>query len=301
MRGVCGPYRHRRPLRWAVAGAGATVAAALTAGSLTGTLSFGDGPGSGERPPKAAPSPHTPADALQPPIVARAQWRADPKLLDQKPRYADAVHAVVLHHTGHSNDYDCSDSPHLVRDMYRTHAVARDWGDLGYNFLVDRCGTIFEGRKGGVDRPVVGAHTIGINTGTTGIAAIGTFTEGAPVPKALRKSVEMLIAWKLGLTGIAPEARSQLISSNSSSRFTKGSTVSVPTVLGHIDAYETTCPGKALAQLLPALRKGAARLQSKAKVQIRKEGGRPRNKKAEGAARRAPSGHARIGGTAGSA
>ena len=270
MRGPQGSGRHRRPHRWAATGAGATVAAGLTTLALAGTVPLG-----ADRAP-AAPAPHATAgrpslaDVLRPPIVGRGQWGADPRILDQKPRYADAVHAVVLHHTGHSNDYDCSDSPYLVRDMYATHAVGKDWGDIGYNFLVDKCGTIFEGRIGGADRPVVGAHTVGLNRGTTGIAAIGTYTEGVPVPKPLQKSLEMLIAWKLGLTGTAPADRARLVSTNDSSRFPKDSTVRMPTVFGHIDGYETNCPGEALMQVLPALRKEATRLQSRAKQRIRR-------------------------------
>lgn len=290
MRGARGSHRHRRPLRWAVTGAAAT-AAALTTLPLAGAPSFGPDPDPGERSPTPSVSPPSPAHALQPAIVARKEWGADPKLLDQKPRYADSVHAVVIHHTSHANDYDCSDSPYLVRDMYATHAVANDWGDLGYNFLVDKCGTIFEGRLGGVDRAVVGAHTVGLNRGTTGIAAIGTYAEGVPVPKPLRKSLEMLVAWKLGLTGIAPVARARLVSTNSNSRFTKGSSVNVPTVIGHIEAYETNCPGDALVRLLPALRKEAARLQSEAKVLVKRDAEGTTGRKAPGGRRSA---HAEV-------
>lgn len=268
---------------WAASGAGAAVAAALTALALADAPPFGADPGSGSRSPHASASPYSPADALRPPIVTREKWGADPRLLDQRPHYADAVHAVVIHHTGNSNDYDCADSPRLVREMYATHAVDKGWGDIGYNFLVDRCGTVFEGRKGGVDRPVIGAHAIGLNKGTTGIAVIGAYREGVPVPEPLRESMAVLIAWKLGLAGIAPGARAQLVSTNSSSRFPKHSSVTVPTVIGHIDAYETNCPGKALRELLPSLRKEAARLQSEAKALVRRDGGRAGDRKAGGA------------------
>ncbi|WBB61794.1 peptidoglycan recognition protein [Streptomyces sp. WMMC500] len=282
MKGARGSEKRRHTLRWAATGAAAAVAAALSALVLAEVPPFGaDDPGPRVRSPHTPAAPLSPADALQPPIVTRKEWGADPRLLDQKPRYADAVHAVVIHHTGDSHDYDCSDSPHLVREMYATHAVGNDWGDLGYNFLVDRCGTIFEGRLGGVERPVVGAHALGLNRGTTGIAAIGAYPEGVPVPKPLRKSLEMLIAWKLGLTGVAPGARAQLVSTSSLGRFPEDSTVNVPTVLGHIDAYETTCPGESLLRLLPALRKEAARLQSKAKVLVKGDSGRPGGREAQ--------------------
>ncbi|MEO3845496.1 N-acetylmuramoyl-L-alanine amidase [Streptomyces sp. B22F1] len=297
MRGVCGSHRPRRPLRWAVTGAGAVIAAVVTVLALSGTPPFAASPDPGERSPKAAADPYAPAKALRPAIVGRKQWGADRRLLDQKPRYADSVHAVVIHHTGHLNDYDCAESPHYVRDMYEAHAVGKGWGDLGYNFLVDRCGTVFEGRLGGVGRAVVGAHTLGLNRGTTGIAVIGTFPEGVPVPKPLRESLAVLIAWKLGLTGIAPTARTQVVSTNSSTRFTEEGSVSVPAVLGHIDAYETNCPGEALVRLLPTLRKEAAQVQSRAKVLVKKDAGRAGTKKAKDRARRAPGSDARPAGT----
>ncbi|MFW6691146.1 N-acetylmuramoyl-L-alanine amidase [Streptomyces sp. MAR4 CNX-425] len=273
MRGPRGYDTCRRPLCRAAAGVGGTVAAAFTVLALAGAPPFGAGPERAVREPEATASPFSPVDTLRPAITLRDQWGADPRLLDQKPRYADGVHAVVIHHTGHANDYDCSDSPHLVREIYATHAVGKDWGDIGYNFLVDKCGTIFEGRLGGVDRAVVGAHTIGLNRGTAGIAAIGTYTEGVRVPKALRESVARLVAWKLGLTGAAPGARARLVSTNSSSRFPKGTSVTVPSVLGHIGAYETNCPGEALVRLLPLVRKEAARLQNKARVLVKGGGG----------------------------
>lgn len=282
MRGPRGYDRCRRPLCRAAAGVGATVAAALTALGLAGAPPFDDDPGPAVRRPKASAGPVSPVDTLRPAITVREHWGADPRLLDQKPRYADAVHAVVIHHTGNVNDYECSDSPHLVREIYATHAVGRAWGDIGYNFLVDRCGTIFEGRLGGVDRAVVGAHTVGLNRGTAGIAAIGTYTEGVPVPKPLQESVAKLIAWKLGLTGAAPVARARLVSTNSNSRFPKDSSVNVPTVLGHIGAYETNCPGEALVRLLPTFRREAARLQNEARVLVKRDPGETSSRKAGG-------------------
>ncbi|WP_229360155.1 peptidoglycan recognition protein family protein [Streptomyces albidoflavus] len=266
MSDVRGAGRRGYRVRRVAAGSGAVAAAVLLALPLAGVPPFGIGPAQGTRTPAAPTSPLVWAGTLKPPIVTRAQWGADPKLLDQKPHYADSVRAVVIHHTGHPNGYDCADSPALVREVYQAHAVNKEWGDIGYNFLVDTCGTIYEGRLGGADRAVIGAHTVGLNTGTTGIAAIGTFTAGTPVPEPMRRSIEKLIAWKLALAQADPVATTHLLSRNSDSRFTKNTTVTMPAVFGHIDAYETNCPGDALMQLLPALRKGAARLQGDAKL-----------------------------------
>lgn len=112
--------------------------------------------------------------------------------------------AVFVHHTDSPNGYDCADAPKIIRYLYAGQAGVRHWDDIGYNFLVDRCGTIYEGRAGGIDRAVVGAHTQGFNVGTAGIAAIGTFTAGVPVPKAMTDAIAAVAAWKLGLVGIDP-------------------------------------------------------------------------------------------------
>ncbi|MFB6595811.1 peptidoglycan recognition protein family protein [Streptomyces diastaticus] len=294
MSDVRGLGRRGYRVRWLAAGSGAVAAAVLLALPLAGVPPFGGGPAPQARTPATPADPLVWARTLKPPIVTRAQWGADPALLDQKPHYADEVRAVVIHHTSHPNGYDCADSPALVREIYEAHAVNEAWGDIGYNFLVDTCGTIFEGRLGGTDRAVIGAHTVGLNTGTTGIAAIGTFTAGTPVPEPMLRSIEKLIAWKLGLAQTAPAARTHLLSRNSDSRFDKNTTVTMPTVFGHIDAYETNCPGDALMRLLPALREGAAHLQSEAKV-LAHEKDRQTRRQADGApggpaARPAPSG-----------
>lgn len=285
------PRRRRTALYGAVGGAG-TAVAVLVALAVAGAPPFDNGPAPLSRKGTGASTPPQPpaAAVLKPHIVSRAQWGADSRILDQKPHYADAVRAVVIHHTDNPNTYSCADSPALVRDIYRAHAVGRGWGDIGYNFLVDKCGTVFEGRLGGVDRPVIGAHTVGLNKGTTGIAAIGTYTEGVPVPQALRRSVERIIAWKLGLSGVAPAHRTQLVSTNSDSRFPKDSAVNVPTVLGHIEAYETDCPGEALMRLLPTFRKDATLLQSKARVLAQSDEGQGHQGNQGGTGGRGPAG-----------
>src|SRR5881275_680433 len=122
------------------------------------------------------------------------------------------------------NRYDCAEAPRIIRHLYAGQTGARQWDDIGYNFLVDRCGTIYEGRAGGVDRPVTGAHTQGFNHRTTGIAALGTFTAGVTVPKAMTDAIATLAAWKLGLADIDPRAEVRLVSSNSLSRYRTGST-----------------------------------------------------------------------------
>lgn len=202
--------------------------------------------------------------APRPRILPRSVWLHDTGAPDRPPpRYDDRVVAVFVHHTDSPNDYDCADTPRIIRSQYEGQTRDRSWDDIGYNFLVDRCGTLYESRAGGIDRPVTGAHTQGFNHRTAGIAAIGTFTEGASVPAAMTDAIAALVAWKLGLTGIDPRAGVRLVSSNSHSRYPRGTTALLPAVAAHRDAYMTRCPGPALADRLPAVRLRAAALQGR--------------------------------------
>ncbi|MET7284901.1 peptidoglycan recognition protein [Streptomyces sp. NPDC005573] len=202
--------------------------------------------------------------AARPAIVPRSAWldgrtgRTQPP-----PRYDDKVVAVFIHHTDSPNGYACADAPRIIRDLYAGQTGARAWDDIGYNFLVDRCGTIYEGRAGGAERAVIGAHTQGFNHRTAGIAALGTFTAGVAVPKAMTDSIAAVAAWKLGLAGVDPRARVRLVSSNGLSRYHAGSAASLPVVAGHDQGFMTSCPGAALTARLPEIRQTAARLQGR--------------------------------------
>ncbi|MET7684464.1 peptidoglycan recognition protein [Streptomyces sp. NPDC005423] len=220
---------------------------------------------------RATAHPRTPAarpavahTAARPPIVPRSAWLDTlTRHAQPPPRYDDKVVAVFVHHTDSPNGYDCADAPRIIRYLYAGQTGARDWDDIGYNFLVDRCGTIYEGRAGGPDQAVTGAHTQGFNHRTAGIAAIGTFTTGRPVPRALTDAIAALAAWKLGLAGTDPRATARLVSSNGLSRYAAGATATLPALAGHRDGYMTSCPGAALAARLPDIRERAARLQGR--------------------------------------
>ncbi|MFJ4712162.1 peptidoglycan recognition protein [Streptomyces sp. NPDC088785] len=251
---------------------------ALALGLLVLCAVGADRPGPG--PARAVAGPVMPAAALPvrartasggayasaaPRIVPRGRWLARADTYHRDPvRYADRVVAVFVHHTDSPNGYDCADTPRIIRHLYAGQAGGRAWDDIGYNFLVDRCGTVYEGRAGGVDRPVVGAHTQGFNRNTAGIAAIGTFTEGTPVPRAMTDAIAAVAAWKLGLSGVDPRATVRLVSSNGHSRYPAGATAGFLAVSGHRDGYETFCPGLALMAELPAIRAHAAHLQGRA-------------------------------------
>ncbi|WP_434100814.1 peptidoglycan recognition protein family protein [Streptomyces pharetrae] len=201
--------------------------------------------------------------APRPPIVPRSAWLANTSPTQPPPRYDDTVVAVFVHHTDSPNAYSCADTPRIIRHLHEGQTRARRWDDIGYNFLVDRCGVIYEGRAGGADRAVTGAHTQGFNHRTVGIAAIGTFTAGTEVPRVMTDAIAALAAWKLGPSGTDPRARVRLVSSNSGSRYAAGTHADLPVVAGHSDGYMTSCPGAALAARLPEIRELAARLQNR--------------------------------------
>ncbi|MFF5011652.1 peptidoglycan recognition protein [Streptomyces sp. NPDC001165] len=213
----------------------------------------------------AADRPQQAHRAPRPLIVPRAAWLDSTAATHSQPppRYDDKVVAVFVHHTDSPNHYDCAEAPRIIRDLYAGQTGPRSWDDIGYNFLVDRCGTIYEGRAGGVDRPVTGAHTQGFNHRTTGIAALGTFTAGVAVPQAMTDAIATLAAWKLGLADVDPRSRTRLVSSSGLSRYKAGSTVTLPAVAGHNDGFMTSCPGAALSARLPEIRQTAARLQGR--------------------------------------
>ncbi|MDI2132248.1 peptidoglycan recognition protein family protein [Yinghuangia seranimata] len=207
------------------------------------------------------PGPVVPGDdtpVARPVIVSRAEWGADESLRDRDFKYTNTVKVMFVHHTADSNEFTCADSPAVLRSIYRYHVKTNGWADIGYNFLVDRCGTIYEGRAGGVDQPVKGAHTLGFNTDTAAVAAMGTYSD-TPAPDALIDGLARVIAWKLSLYGRDPLGQDQLTSGDSGSRFPAGTNVRFNVVSGHRDAFATECPGQRLYDDLSRLRRGAQR------------------------------------------
>ncbi|MFJ2776318.1 peptidoglycan recognition protein [Kitasatospora sp. NPDC087315] len=220
-------------------------------------------PGQGADAATAQVLPGSPADGHQAPrptVVTRAGWGADESLREEGFVYTGPVRAVFVHHTATATEYDCADAPRVIRALYQYHVQSNGWRDIGYNFLVDRCGTVYEGRAGGVGLPVRGAHTLGFNTDSAGVAAIGTFTTDVP-PEPLLDGIARTAAWKLGLTGQDAAGRVQLVSASSASRYPKGSKADFDAVSGHRDGFNTECPGSVLYERLPGIRAAAARLQ----------------------------------------
>ncbi|MFJ4847479.1 N-acetylmuramoyl-L-alanine amidase [Streptomyces sp. NPDC088733] len=197
----------------------------------------------------------------RPRIVTRAGWNADESLRTEDFLFTDNVDAVFVHHSATGNDYDCSDAPSLIRSIYRYHIKSSGWRDIGYNFLVDKCGTIYEGRGGGVAKSVFGAHTLGFNADSMGVAVLGTFSDDKPSEAAL-DAVARLAAWKLGIYGHNPAGTAYLLSGGSN-KYRKGVRVSFNSISGHRDGFATECPGTVLYDDLGYIRRKAAALQGR--------------------------------------
>jgi hypothetical protein len=200
------------------------------------------------------------AMTTRPTIISRAGWGADESLRRHAPEYSDTVKAAFVHHTVQTNSYAPSESAALIRADYLYHVRSRGWNDIGYNFLVDRYGRVFEGRAGGVTRAVLGAHAGGFNTDTTGVALLGTFTSSRP-PAGMVAALERLLAWKLDLTHVDPAGLVALTSAGSANgRYPAGRRVAAHTILGHRSTSYTTCPGDPVIALLPAIRSAVSRI-----------------------------------------
>ncbi len=224
-------------------------------------LVFRDAPVRLVAPDPAMAKPETESGAPRPPIVSRAAWHADEGLVKEKAVYTGGVKVVFVHHTGHTNRYACADAPKMLRAMEAQHVKGEGWDDIGYNFVVDRCGTIYEGRAGGVGRTVRGAHATGFNAHSVGVAALGTFGPGVAVPKALIEGIAKVGAWKLRRE-IDPRDIVRMVSTNGDSLYERGEVVRLQAVSGHRDTYRTDCPGEALYAQLPAIRAEMVRLRA---------------------------------------
>ncbi|MEV4786795.1 N-acetylmuramoyl-L-alanine amidase [Streptomyces tuirus] len=197
----------------------------------------------------------------RPGIVTRRGWGADEGLRESGFRYTKKVKAAFVHHTASGNNYSCSQVPSLIRSIYRYHVKSMGWRDIGYNFLIDKCGKIYEGRAGGVAKPVLGAHTLGFNSKSMGIAVLGTYGATKPSKSAV-KAVARLTAWKLGLYRVNPKGKTYLKSAGSNLH-RKGKKVRLNVISGHRDGFKTECPGRKLYGKLGSARSKAAHYQGR--------------------------------------
>jgi len=198
----------------------------------------------------------TRARAAQEPLptfVSRAEWGAAGCPPRAAPEYGE-VRAVQVHHTVSLNDYTPDESPAMVLAICRYHRNSNGWNDIGYNALVDKYGTLFEGRAGGLDKPVIGAQAQGFNAQTAGIANIGDHSS-LPQTEVALTAIARYIRWKLPVSGQPLSGPVTLVSAGGPlSRYPAGAQVTVERVIGHRDTGKTVCPGDAVYAQLPELR-----------------------------------------------
>jgi hypothetical protein len=206
-------------------------------------------------------APLLPAGAGAPPIIARRAWArqlAHPRVA---PEYG-AVRMAFVHHTENPNGYAAGEVPAMLRAIYGFHRFVNGWNDIGYNFVIDAYGRIFEARAGGVEEPVVGAHAGGYNAYSAGVAVLGSFMS-VPISAAAHAALERLLAWKLSLHGVPPLGRVAVRVTAGGARYSKypaNARVVLPRIAGHRDGDSTDCPGDVLYGQLPAIRARVARL-----------------------------------------
>ena len=179
------------------------------------------------------------ASVGQPPIILRSSWGAKGNSGCDSPIYGATTRGAVIHHTAGSNSYTKSDSASIVRATQAYHMNSRGWCDIGYNFLIDKYGQIFEGRAGGIDKPVRAAHSGNgpVNEETMGVSLMGTFTSVEP-SSAMKSAATDLVAWRFSRYGIPAKGTYSL----------GGKTLN--RIAGHRNVVSTECPGtKAYAWL----------------------------------------------------
>ncbi|MBI1764252.1 MAG: N-acetylmuramoyl-L-alanine amidase [Acidobacteria bacterium] len=185
----------------------------------------------------------------KPPVVTRTEWGCpDGQITTHGTLSYTTVTHLIVHHTATGNTVANSDWPAVMRSIWNFHIFSNGWADIGYNYLVDPNGVIYEGRAGGDN--VLGAHFSGVNAGTLGVSMIGTFTDVTPSEQALN-SLRRLLAWKADQRGIDPTSKSRHAASG----------LELNNISGHRDGPGSTeCPGDALYPLLPSLRESVKAL-----------------------------------------
>ena len=197
--------------------------------------------------------------AVAPAIIPRSAWGGDALPPKETPLYG-VVQAGFVHHTVTANEYAPEDSAAIVLGIARYHRDHNGWNDIGYNFLADKYGQVFEGRAGGIDQAVVGAQAQGYNSASTGVSCLGDYTATA-LPSPAVEAVARLLAWKLPLHGV-PVTGSVVLTSlgGPTNRYPAGTAVGLERICGHRDGDSTSCPGTVLYGQLPAIRARAAAL-----------------------------------------
>ncbi|MFE6922717.1 N-acetylmuramoyl-L-alanine amidase [Nocardia sp. NPDC057663] len=193
-----------------------------------------------------------------PKVITRAQWGADESIRCEEPTYDDGVGGITVHHTAGRNEYSRAESAGIVRAIYAYHAETLGWCDIGYNALVDKYGQIFEGRYGGLDRAVQGAHAGGFNENTAGVALMGNYESEEPSEASLN-AIGKFVGWRTKLAGLNPKGFTTMYSEGTEfTPYALDEAVDLPVVFAHRDVGNTDCPGDAAYALMDRIRNIAA-------------------------------------------
>jgi N-acetylmuramoyl-L-alanine amidase/FlgD Ig-like domain len=201
---------------------------------------------------EAAPS-RAVASADQPAIVSRAAWSANEEVVRANPVIAPTIKLAIVHHTAGTNNYTAAQSAAIVRGIELYHVKGNGWNDIGYNFLVDRFGTVYEGRGGGIEKNVVGAHALGFNFGTVGVSLMGNFSRATPT-RAQQDALVKLLAWRLDVAHVDPMS-TVVYTSGGNAKWRAGKLVTLRAISGHRDTGPSECPGNGTYALLPSIAK----------------------------------------------
>jgi uncharacterized protein with LGFP repeats len=169
-----------------------------------------------------------------------------------------------VHHTASTSSYTQAEAAAQIRAIYAYHTKSLGHSDIDYNFVVDRFGRLYEGRAGGITKPVLGAHTAGFNEHTFAVVALGNFSTFNP-PAAdmaqMKDSIARLFAWKLGMYGVSPDSTVRLVSAGyrKATKYPAGSVATISATSSHQTVNFTACPGTYLQAQMPAIRALAGR------------------------------------------
>ena len=188
------------------------------------------------------------AAAWFPAIHFRSEWSPAPWASGNSgcasgPRSA-RPHYLIIHHTVNPNTYGGGEVAGMLRGIQSFHQNTNGWCDIAYNFIVDRFGRIWEARDGGAERGIIGGHAANHNTGSVGIALLGDHTATGVTDAAVAATAE-LVGWKAAVHFINPQGTTTVDGASS------------PTVIGHRNVVQTSCPGDFAYSRLAQIRNAA--------------------------------------------
>ncbi|MEX0991572.1 MAG: N-acetylmuramoyl-L-alanine amidase [Actinomycetota bacterium] len=222
------------------------------------------GPGTEpEQPDGSFGLPSAEAWTEQPTIHLRNEWNARPRSNSNQCQpidYAPAVKAAFVHHTDTPNAYTKDEVDDILRGIQAYHMNGRGWCDIAYNFLIDKFGRVWEGRDGGITKPVVSGATQGVNTGSVSVSLIGSHQRARPKAAAMT-ALKRFLAWRLDIAHVRPNTKTTLVSSGGdNTKYDPGDVVHLKTISGHRDTGYTDCPGNQVYKQLDNIRRAVSNL-----------------------------------------